>query len=100
MEKTILITFYGLYLVNKDEYKFDKDGYLLLENPIDDIIRQEQILSFVHVAFSSEEELDLFSKSVTEAWKIFRKKNKKNLDSLSKFDSIINDIYNLYCLNK
>ena len=100
MEKTIIITFYGLYMVNKEQLIFDNEGYLIPETPIDDIVSKEQILSTVDLSFSSEDELELFSKSVVEAWKLYRKENKKNLDSLAKFDSIINDIYNLYSLNK
>ena len=92
MDKTIIITFHGLYMINKEEeIIFDEDGYLI--SPIDDIIRKEQILSTVDLSFSTEEELELFTQSVVEAWRNYRKENKKNLDSLSKFDSIIKDIF-------
>ena len=78
MEKTIIITFYGLYMVNKEQLIFDNEGYLLLENPIDDIINQDQILSTVDIAISSDEQLELFTQSVVEAWKCYRRENKKN----------------------
>ena len=95
MDKTIIITFHGLYMINKEEeIIFDEDGYLI--SPIDDIIRKEQILSTVDVTFSTEEELELFTQSVVEAWRNYRKENKKNLDKLSKFDSVVKDIYLLY----
>ena len=85
-----------MYLIDSSEFIFDADGYLISED-IDDIIRKDQILSTVdNISLSSEDDLEMFVTAVVKAWTIYRKMNKKNLDSLSKFDSIIKDIYLLY----